>query len=319
MHRKRVVNITGLSSESEEQTKNEMGGFYPNGHVTVNQMYVNFMIPSKIKDSTSFVFIHGMNLSGKTYETLPDGTMGWNEYFARKGCAVYVVDQVGHGRSGFNQKKYNKAKNKEIELAQQPGIIRISDENTLKNFRITNSADSAVPNGKFPLKAIGEFSKQSIPFMAATVPNPNPNFKDLSILSASLKQTVLVSHSQSGSFPLQTALVDAKGIKAVVMLEPGGTGDGYTDEQIKLLSSIPVLIIYGDNIENDTGVPGHSWKTYFDGWNKFIGRIISAGGVARMIYLPESGMKGNSHMLMMDTNNQQIANLILEWLASLKK
>src|SRR5919199_2755707 len=119
-----------IGGEAEVQTKSEMGGFFPDGHLTVNQMYVSFMVPQKRKDSTSFVFIHGMNLSGKTYETTPDGRMGWSEYFLRKGYPVYVVDQVGIGRSGFNQAAYNKARNKEIEAAQQPVIVRISDENT---------------------------------------------------------------------------------------------------------------------------------------------------------------------------------------------
>lgn len=308
-----------VGGEGEVQTKSEMGGFFPDGHLTVNQMYVSFMVPQNRKDSTSFVFIHGMNLSGKTYETTPDGRMGWNEYFVRKGYPVYVVDQVGAGRSGFNQKNYNKVRNKEIEPNQQPGIVRISDENTKVNFRLETSDNRSVPAAKFPTHAMNEFSKQSIPFMAGTVPTPNPNYKNLSTLSASLKQTVLVSHSQSGSFPVEAALLNPVGVKAMVLVEPGGTGASYTDEQIRLLSKIPVLVVYGDNLENDTGVPGHSWKAYYDGWNNFVTRLKAAGGIARMMHLPDLGIRGNSHMLMMDTNNQQIADLILDWLATLKK
>lgn len=307
-----------VGGESEPQTKSEMGGFYPEGHITVNQMYVSFMVPQKMKDNTSFVFIHGMNLSGKTYETTPDGSMGWNEYFARKGYATYVVDQVGHGRSGFNAKYFNKVRNKEIEPDQQANIIRISDENTAVNFRFEEAGNKAIAASKFPASAYTEFSKQSIPFMAGTLPSPNPNFRNLATLAANLGQTVLVSHSQSGSFPVQAALLNADGIKAMVILEPGGTASGYTDEQIKTLSKIPVLIVFGDYLSNDTGVPGHSWKTYYDGWNKFADRLKSAGGNARMLYLPDLGIKGSSHMLMMDTNNQQIADLILEWLSTLK-
>lgn len=254
-----------VGGNTELQSKSEMGGFFPEGHLTVNQMYESFMVPQKRKDSFSFVFIHGMNLSGKTYETTSDGRMGWNEYFVRKGYPVYLVDQVGIGRSGFNQKHYNKVKNKALAPNEQPGIIRISDENTRVNFRLASTANQPVPEAKFPAEALDEFSKQSIPFMAATVPNPDPNFKNLSILATSLKKTVLVSHSQSGSFPIEAALLNRKGITAIVMVEPGGTGAGYTDEQVKLLSKIPVLVIYGDNLENATGVPGHSWKAYYDG------------------------------------------------------
>lgn len=38
--------------------------------------------------------IHGMTLTGKTRETTPDGRMGWDEYFVRKGHPVYVVIPV---------------------------------------------------------------------------------------------------------------------------------------------------------------------------------------------------------------------------------
>ncbi len=34
-----------------------------------------------------------------------------------------------------------------------------------------------------------------------------------------------------------------------------------------------------------------------------------------MIDLPEIGIKGNSHMLMMDRNNAEIAAVIQDWLA----
>ena len=40
----------------------------------------------------------------------------------------------------------------------------------------------------------------------------------------------------------------------------------------------------------------------------------SAGGSAKFLLLPEAGQKGNSHMLMMDKNNLQIADLIIGWL-----
>ena len=43
-------------------------------------------------------------------------------------------------------------------------------------------------------------------------------------------------------------------------------------------------------------------------------RIQAAGGRAENIHLPAHGIRGNSHMLMMDTNNQQLADIILAWL-----
>jgi len=297
----------------EQQSRTEMGNFFPEGHLTINQMYVNYMVPQERKGSLSFVFIHGMTLSGKTWETTPDGRMGWNEYFVRLGYPAYWVDQVGTGRSGFNQKTYNQVRSKSVEADKQPGMIRISDENTVVNFRIGLANNQPLENEKFPVEAIDEFSKQSIPFLIGTVPNPNPTYQNLSNLSKELKHAVLVSHSQSGAFPVEAALIDNQGIKAMILIEPGGTGAQYTYEQIKQLVNIPILIVFGDYLKNDTGVQGHSWNNFYEGWNKFVDRVNKAGGKAKMLYLPENGFNGSSHMPMQDTNNQEIADLILQW------
>ena len=53
------------------------------------------------------VMVHGCCLSSKTWETTPDGRMGWNEYFVRKNRAVYLADQVSRARSGFDGTKIN--------------------------------------------------------------------------------------------------------------------------------------------------------------------------------------------------------------------
>jgi hypothetical protein len=43
--------------------------------------------------------------------------------------------------------------------------------------------------------------------------------------------------------------------------------------------------------------------------------VRAAGGKVDVVNLPEIGIKGNSHMLMMDKNNAQTADLIQKWLA----
>jgi hypothetical protein len=43
--------------------------------------------------------------------------------------------------------------------------------------------------------------------------------------------------------------------------------------------------------------------------------INAAAGKATMLYLPRVGLKGYSHLLMMERNNLTIADLILDWIA----
>jgi hypothetical protein len=45
-----------------------------------------------------------------------------------------------------------------------------------------------------------------------------------------------------------------------------------------------------------------------------IGRLKGAGGQAEMLSPAETGIRGNSHMIMQDRNSLQIADLILRWI-----
>ena len=73
--------------------------YAPAGTITVDQMYVQYQIPAGGAAATPVVLIHGCCLTGTTWETTPDGRMGWAEYFTRRGQPTYVVDQVRRGRS----------------------------------------------------------------------------------------------------------------------------------------------------------------------------------------------------------------------------
>ena len=68
-----------VGGDKAEQTQVELGGLGPGGHITVNQMYVRFMVPQKGADNVPVVMVHGATLTGKSWETTPDGRMGWDE------------------------------------------------------------------------------------------------------------------------------------------------------------------------------------------------------------------------------------------------
>jgi hypothetical protein len=103
-------------------------------------------------------------------------------------------------------------------------------------------------------------------------------------------------------------LIDPSGIRANISIEMPCAD--LSDQQISVLAKIPTLVVFGDHL---AGVPG-IWQTAFEGCQKFVDRLKSSGGKAEMMYLPKLGLKGNSHMLMQDKNNLQIADLILAWL-----
>ena len=78
------------------------GGAPVGGEVTINQMYVQYQAPPNGDRHVPVVMVHGCCLSSKTWETTPDGRMGWDEYFVRRDRPVYLADQVSRARSGFD-------------------------------------------------------------------------------------------------------------------------------------------------------------------------------------------------------------------------
>jgi pimeloyl-ACP methyl ester carboxylesterase len=304
-----------VGGESVAQTEGQVG-FGPPGHVTVNQMYVRYMIPPGSERRAAVVMIHGMTLTGKSWETTPDGRMGWDEYFVRKGHAVYVPDQVARGRSGFNQAIFNDVRASLAAPDRQPVMRRFSDEVVWTNFRFGPKPGVAYPDQQFPVAVADELSKQSIPDLNSSLPAANPAHRALAELARKLKNTILMGHSQGGTFPLEAALIDPAGIRGLVLVEPGTCPASYTDDQIRVLAGIPILIVFGDHLKDaPTGIRHlEYWQISFDACQAFIKRVNGTGGSAEMLYTPDRGIRGNSHMIMQDKNNLQIADLILRWI-----
>ena len=303
-----------VGGEKVEQTASEIGDLGPGGHITVNQMYVRYMVPQGGDRNVPVVMVHGATLTGKSWETTPDGRMGWDEYFVRKGHPVYVPDQVGRGRSGFDQALLNDVQTGSKPPTELPVWLRFSDEGVWPNFRFGVTAGQPFPDSQFPVAAVDELSKQGVPdlFRGTTATS---TIKALSDLAGQLNGAVVMGHSQSGVFPLQAALLNPAAMRGLVLVEPGNCPATYTDDQIKALATVPLLVVFGDHRDNPTGMPAlPTWQARFELCQALIGRIKSAGGQAEMLAPSDRGIRGNSHMMMQDKNNLQIADLILKWI-----
>ena len=74
-----------VGGETVEQTQGELGDLGPGGRITVNQMYVRYMVPQGGDGNVPVVMVHGATLTGKSWETTPDGRMGWDEILRAQG------------------------------------------------------------------------------------------------------------------------------------------------------------------------------------------------------------------------------------------
>ena len=217
-----------VGGESVEQTPAQLSFFTgqlpdTGGHVTVNQMYVEYMVPAA-DNGVPVVMLHGATLTGKSYDTTPDGRMGWYEYFVRQGHPVYVPDQVSRGRSGFDIATYNEVRAGEQPLSALPNFWRFADELVWTQFRFGPSFGTPFPDEQFPVEAAGELSRQAVPDLNAVLPTPNPNIAAMADLAAQLDGAVLLGHSQTGLLPLDAMLADPTAAKGLVLVEPGSAG-----------------------------------------------------------------------------------------------
>jgi hypothetical protein len=82
----------------KSDTLSTLPAYASSGTITFDQMYVRYQVPVGTL-GIPITLIHGCCLTGKTWETTPDGRMGWDEYFVRHAHPIYVIDidQVWRG------------------------------------------------------------------------------------------------------------------------------------------------------------------------------------------------------------------------------
>ena len=112
----------------------------------------------------------------------------------------------------------------------------------------------------------------------------------------------VISHSQGGMFGLTTAMRHPDKVRALVALEPAAV-PALSDADASY--DVPTLIVLGDRIDTDERWPAMRAR---------IEHFAQRHPRVELLALPELGIRGNSHMLMMDRNSHQVAGIVHEWL-----
>ncbi len=279
------------------------------GQITINQMYVQYRVPRTV-GGPPVVMVHGAGHTGVTFETTPDGREGWATYFTRRGFPVYVVDHAGRGRSGFDPTQFNRAR-MEGAAGSQPGLALATRERAYPNFRVGPVYPNPYSGTQFPVEAQDQYFAQLVPNAETTLAGGGANTVNaLAALLDRIGPAVVLVHSQSGLYGVDLARLRSDKMRALVSVE-GGCAPVSADDVQKSLAKVPMLSLWGDNSVGAVGFNGDERR---NGCSATIKAIAAAGGNARFLLLPEQGVKGNSHMMMLDKNNLQVADVILSWL-----
>lgn len=279
------------------------------GTIQRRQMYVQYRIPAE-SNGVPIIMVHGANHTGVTFETTPDGREGWATYFARKGFPVYIVDQSGRGRSNFDPSGINAAK-LSGKVDAMPAISIATRESAWMSYRLGPSYGVFWPNSRFPQQALDQYFSQSSSMAETTLPgaleNTTENFR---LLLDKIGPAVLLTHSQSGTLGLAAAKSRPERMRALVSVE-GDCVPMSADDIAGPMKRFPMLSVWADNT---FGFPSRNGDERRNGCSTSVNALRDAGARADFILLPERGITGNSHMMMLETNNLQIADLIIDWI-----
>jgi len=274
----------------------------PNGVYQVEQMYVQYFLPARERGTVPLLLWHGGGLTGVTYETTPDGRLGWLNYFVAKGWATFDSDAVESGRAGWAPYP---------DFVPGDPVFRTKAD-AFERLRIGQGAGSynrdvalmkPMPGTQFPIEAYENFTRQMVPSWTTT---DAATLAAYTLLVDRVCPCVIVFHSEAGQFAFKVAQARADKVRALVAVEPSSGGD---PAQAPALKGMPILALFGDNIDRDA-----RWTAIRANAVKYLEGAREAGARVEIRDLPKAGIRGNSHLMMMDKNNLEVADVIQTWL-----
>lgn len=266
------------------------------------------------------VFLHGIYQSSRTWESTPDGREGFQNLFLRKNFSTYNLTHPRRGNAGRGQKG--------IEIKP------IYDEQSWYTKWRIGIYPGYFKGVQFPRdkESLNQFFRQITPDTGPIDFEVNTNA--IASLFDKLGGGIMIAHSQ-GVMHTWMTIPKTKNIKAVVALEGGGffsfpqneprpttevpEGVEYirvSADTFNTFTRIPILLLYGDNIPaKKCDIPELDiWRIRLKLAFKWAEAVNRHGGDVTVIHLPEIGIHGNTHFIMSDLNNKDIANIIFNWL-----
>ncbi|MGI9521038.1 MAG: alpha/beta fold hydrolase [Hyphomicrobiaceae bacterium] len=270
----------------------------PNGVYAIEHAYVQYYVPAARNTSPPVLLLHGGGMTGTTWETTPDGRPGWLHLLLQQGFEVHVVDSVERGRAGWCA----------VEGVWSGTALQRTLQEAWRLFRIGRHQDfsSRIPftGQRFPATAFDTFSRSFVPRWTTTTA---PASAAISALIRRVGEAIVVCHSQGAqiAFGIERSEIDS--IRAIVAVEPSGF-PAHSDDW----SQTPILLMYGDfhgAAKSDPNLldMGNAWLRTSPAKTRHVTKL----------WLPDAGVVGNSHMMMMDTNSDDVLKHAIAWLDTL--
>ena len=335
-----------------------VGGNYTGGpghEVMIGQMYVEVLRPQHPTRKYPLIFFHGNWQTATNWLGTPDGRTGWADYFLDQGYEVVLVDQPARGRSAWHAPANG-------PLAGLP----IADiENRFTAPEVTGTWPQAKKHTQWPGSGPKKGQKGDPifdQFYATQVESLTSGEETERLLQAAgtalldkIGPSILVTHSQAGTFGWLLADKRPKVVKGIVAIEPSGPpfqnavsnenfsrAWGLTDIPItydpparstKELARVkqhapdaPGLTACWQQMDPPRRLPTlrgipiaivTSEASYHAAYDHCTSKYLTQAGVANtFLRLEDQGIHGNGHMMMLEKNNLEVAAALEKWIAA---
>jgi pimeloyl-ACP methyl ester carboxylesterase len=280
----------------------------------------HYHVPSSHR--ATVVMIHGGGHTGACWLTTADERPGWASRFVTRGYSVVVPDWPGHGRSGALAPETIHG-----ELVIE-GLISVLDRLPGPLVLVTHSMA-----GAFGWR-IGEKCADRIAAIVGLAPAPPGNIQHEGKIVGETENELFIDDGMRTSEVLRKGfgLASSEAIVAKLIGNslqfPQNDLKNYTctlahvsarlhyerlntnGTQVRVdvasrLAEKPILVLTGSE---DLDHPRHV--------DERIVRWLRAecGALAEHVWLPDRGISGNGHMLMLEANSDEICDLVLDWL-----
>src|SRR5215470_4684414 len=323
----------------------------PGKETMQGQIYVEVLAPKDVRRPYPLVLIHGAAQTATNWMGTPDGRKGWAEYFVEQGYVVYMIDQPMRGRSAYHpgdgKTRMFTAANEEFQFTaietagtwpQAKKHTQWPGDGANKGRKGDPYFDAFYATQVETVLDVEETQRRSQDSGAALLDKIGP--------------AIVLTHSQSGTYGWLIADARPSLVKAVIAIEPSGPpfeatiiasgkarawgptdiaitydppvkdpselaveqeaeADGPdlfrcwmqkgTPRQLANLKGIPVMIMAAE-------------ASYHQVYDHCTSKYLAQAGVKNeYMRLQDKGIHGNGHMVMIEKNNLDIAQVVDEW------
>ncbi len=359
-----VLCVTVPASAQEPLSIAKQGYFFVGGkYATVGDKpvmtadaYVEYQIPRKHTQAYPLVIVPGAAQTATNFTGTADGHEGWAQFFLRKGYAVYIVEQPGRGRSGYQPDTEGQQAFPQLQNVEQR-FTASEKFNLWPQAKMHNQW----PGTGMPGDAIfDQFMASQVPFIRAADVTQTLNRDALAALIDKLGPVILMVHSQAGSYGLLAADARPNGVKALIEVEGAsppvhdieliGAPDWFRDGPVTKpwgLTAIPMTyapaaanpsdLAFEEQDKADGPDVAKCWlqkaparqlvnlvkipvavvsgeASFYAPYAHCLVKYLEQAGVhPTWLNLGAMGIHGNGHMMMLEKNAAQIADVMEKW------